>query len=127
MPSGPNPSGPADLICGLPCFRLAVGSPARAAAAVMIMPAVTRAAMRVHVLVILVFSLAVNQKKRNERSVQPRIDVAALWSGMAAKPRKRREIPPFCRTMHGGRTAWLKSGWPTDVGSQGCQVTFCPH
>src|SRR4051794_23279590 len=110
MPSGPNPSGPADLICGLPCFRLAVGSPARAAAAVMIIPAVTRAATRVHFLDILVFSLGVNQIKRNKRSVQPRIDVAALWPGMAGNPRKRREIPRFSRTMHGGWAAWFKAG-----------------
>ena len=110
MPSGPKASGPADLIWGLPFFRLAVGSPARAAAAVMIMPAVTRAATRVHFLVILVFSLGVNQIKRNERSLQPRIDVAALWARMAGNPRKRREILRFCRTMHGGSTAWFKDG-----------------
>src|SRR5213594_48973 len=36
IPSGPNPSGPADLIWGLPCFKLAVGSPAPAETAIMI-------------------------------------------------------------------------------------------
>src|SRR3954463_10044979 len=84
IPSGPNPSGPADLIWGLPCFRLAVGSPAPAETAIMIAPAIASAAARVQFLGILSSPWLRIEMSRVETRL--RMDVAALWPGVARFP-----------------------------------------